>query len=96
MHAGVLPWQPWLECLRNNVHFGHACALSDSVLQQHEDPEQDLQWPVLRILLQRLFCKEGRVRHAAAKKLLVQVAGGSGLLDDAAIEGVGLCSFAAR
>ena len=53
---------------------------------QHEDDH--LPWTVTRLLLQRLYCKEGRVRHAAAKRLVDQVAGGTGLLDDAAIEGM--------
>jgi hypothetical protein len=88
--AGVVPWQPWLECLQPDSYLGPACALSDALLQRSQNKSEDTPWAVTRVLLQRLFRKEARVRHAAAKQLVVQVAGGAGVLDDTTIEGVWL------
>ena len=90
MSAGVLPWQPWLDCLQSNAVFGHVCALSDSLLQHSvngADGDNSTPWTAIRLLLQRLYSKEGRLRHAAAQHLVLLVAGGPGLLDDSAIEG---------
>jgi hypothetical protein len=39
------------------------------------------------VLLQRLYNKVSRIRQVAAKRLVFVVAGGPGLLEDAAIEG---------
>jgi hypothetical protein len=91
----MLQWQPWLECQHSNTALGHMYALSDSSLQRacgqpSDAAGGDPSWAMSRVLLQRLYSKASRVRHAAAKRLVLQVAGGPGLLEDKGIEGAPL------
>ena len=89
----MLRWQAWLECYASSPELGRACALADAHLQAAssaaaEDAEEgELEWGDVSTLLQRLFNKTKTVRQLAAKRLVVLVAGGAGLLEDASIEG---------
>jgi hypothetical protein len=46
-----------------------------------------LKWYSLRIVLQRLFCKNKITRQEASKRLLFAIVGATGILEDNAIEG---------
>lgn len=92
----MLQWQAWLECQHSHAVLGRLCALSERLL--HDDTTGSASaeappWAITRILLQRLYNKASRVRHAAAKRLVLQVAGGTGLLQEAAIEGTRCLRF---
>ena len=101
-HAGVMLWQPWLDCYHGNAALGTACARADCRLSDAVNSCSGhsaagvMSWRLCRVLLQRLYSKIGRVRHSAAKLLVEQVAGGAGLLEDTAIEGVSLLHLSPR
>jgi hypothetical protein len=65
-----------------------------SAFNTYAEDDVEPEWSSLSINLQRLYSKNKATRHIAAKRLVVLVAGGSGLLEDASIEGACLLAFA--